>query len=532
MAITSQVQSLLSSSEIQSLIQQASAANQLPAATLQSQEKPIEAQISALGKVQSALSGLHSALSQLSNISALAQRTVSSSASGVVSATATNAVPIGNYALTNVRLAKAESLISSGSASSSGSLGAGSISIKVGTGSAVTVNITSGSSSLSAIATAIDQADTGVTASVVFDGSSYHLVLTGDATGAANAFTVSGTGGLAGLSYHAGASGLTEEQGAVNASFSLNGISVTSGSNTISGVVQGLTLTLAGSGSATINVSQNIATLDSAAQGVVTALNQTLATINQETAYSAASGAGPLLGDVGVEELRQSLLTSLTAQIGIGGATGGSSFNSLSSVGFQITSGGTISLNDSTFQSAAQTNYAAVASLLGSVGVANNPNVAVNSVGSAPAGTYAVVVASNNNGTVTGTINGLAASGTSGVLSVNGQTTLSGLALAIQPGVTGSLGSVTVSQGLYGSLSGAVNAALSSGSGGLAGKISGLNKTITNMNTQIVALQKQATQETQNLTNQFTTAETTLNQLTTVSNFLSTYFNQTSGSGG
>jgi flagellar capping protein FliD len=58
MAITSQVQSLLSSSEIQSLIQQASAANQLPAATLQNQEKPIESQISALGKVQSALSNL------------------------------------------------------------------------------------------------------------------------------------------------------------------------------------------------------------------------------------------------------------------------------------------------------------------------------------------------------------------------------------------------------------------------------------------------------------------------------------------
>ena len=52
------------------------------------------------------------------------------------------------------------------------------------------------------------------------------------------------------------------------------------------------------------------------------------------------------------------------------------------------------------------------------------------------------------------------------------------------------------------------------------------------MNTQITALQKEATQETQNLTNQFSAAESTLNQLSTVSDFLSTYFNQTSGSGG
>src|SRR5579863_9954012 len=104
MAITSQVQSLLSSSEIQSLIQQASAANQLPAATLQTQETPIKAQVSALGKVQSALSGLQSALSGLSNVETLSQRSVSSSASSIATATVTNAAPIGNYSLTSIQL--------------------------------------------------------------------------------------------------------------------------------------------------------------------------------------------------------------------------------------------------------------------------------------------------------------------------------------------------------------------------------------------------------------------------------------------
>lgn len=533
MAITSQVTSLLSSSQIQSLIQQASAANQLPAATLQTQEQPIQSQISALGKVQSAVSNLQSALSQLSDISTLSQRTVSSTASGVVTASAGNTTPIGNYALTNIKLATAESLISSGSAGSGTGLGAGSIAIQVGSGSAVTVNIASGSSSLSDIATAIDQADAGVTANVLFDGSTYRLVVTSDKAGTANSFTVSGTGGLAGLSYHTGAFDLGVAQGAGNASFSLNNIAVTSGSNSIKGVIPGLTLTLASSGSATVTVGQNTQALDAAAQGVVQAINQTLSTINQETAFTAASGGGPLLGNVGVEELRQSLLNSLTTQLGVGsGAAGSSSFNSLSSVGFQITSGGTISLNDATFESAAQSNYAAVASLLGALGSASNPNVSVNSIGGAPAGTYAVVVTSNNNGAVSGTINGLAASGTGGILVANGQTSLSGMALQIQPGVTGSLGSVTVSQGLYGSLSSLVNAALASGSGGVVGEISGLNKTIANMNTQITVLQKQASQETQNLTNQFTAAEATLNQLTTVSSFLSTYFNQTSGSGG
>ena len=525
------VSSLLNSSQITSLIQQASAAFQLPAATLQTQEVPLKAQISALGKVQSALSGLQSALAGLANVQTISQRTISASPTSIVQATVTNDAPIGKYSLSGIQLAQSETLISSGSSSSSSSLGSGSISIKVGNQTAVTVNITSGSSSLSGIAAAIDQADAGVNATVVFDGSKYHLVLTGDGSGTANAFTVSGAGGLAGLSYYPGTSGLSQTQAAANAGFTLNGIAITSGSNTISGVIPGVTLTLASSGSTTLTVSQSTSALDGAAQNVVQALNQTLSMINQETQFSAASGAGPLLGDVGVEVLRSSLLNSITAQLGVGSA-GGSSFTSLSTVGFGITSGGTVTFDDSAFQAAAKANYAGVASLLGAVGVASNPAIAVNGVSSAPPGTYSVAVTSNASGTVAGTVNGLSASGTGGFLVVNTPSALFGLALQINPGVTGNLGTVTISQGLFGSLSSIVNNALASGSGSVVGQIGGLNKSISAMDQQIAALQKQATQQTQELTAQFTTAQATMSQLSTVSTFLSSFFNQPSGGSG
>ena len=524
------VTSVLSSSEITSLIQQASAAYQLPAAALQTQETPIKAQISALGQVQSALSGLQSALSGLADVQSLAQRTVSASPSGVVSASATNAAALGTYSLTGIELAHAETLVSSGSSSASASLGSGSITIKVGSNTAVTVNIASGSSSLSGIAAAIDQADTGVNATVLFDGTDYRLVLTGDAAGSANAFTVSGTGGLAGLSYNIGASGLKETQQATNASFSLNGVTITSGSNQIASVVPGLSLTLAGSGSATVTVGQSISALDSAAQSVVQALNGALSAISQETTFSAASGGGPLLGNVAVEQLQQRLLNAITAENGAGGV--GSPYASLASVGFGITSGGSVTFDNATFEAAAQSNYGAVASLFGSFGVASNPNVAVDGVASAPAGSYAVDVTSNSAGTVVGTVNGLAASGTDGVLVVNQPGSLYGLALQIQPGVTGDLGSVTISGGLYGALSSLVNGALASGSGSVTGQISGLNTSIASINKQITALQNEATQETQELTAQFSAAQATMEQLSTVSSFLDAYFSQSSGSGG
>jgi flagellar hook-associated protein 2 len=522
------VSGVLSSDQITSLIQQASARFQAPANALLAQEKPVEAQISALGKLQGALSGLQSALAALADVQSLAQRTVTTAPTGAVTATVTNDAAAGTYNLSGIHLAQAESLLSSGFASTSGSLGAGSISIQVGSGPAVTVNIASGQDNLTGIAAAISRAHAGVQATAVYDGSAYHLTLTSNATGTASAFTVSGSGGLAGFSYHPGASGLTQSQAAANASFSLNGLAITSGSNAIKGVVPGLTLTLAASGAATVTVSQDVSALDTAANSLASALNGVLGTINQYASYSATSGAGPLLGDVGLQILRGNLLSAITSPAGTGVAQN-TLYNSLSSVGFNVSSNGTVTLDDAKFQSAAQADYGAVAALLGEAGVASNPAVSVRGTGSAQAGTYAIDVTTNSAGTILGTVNDQAASGTGGLLIVTGSGAAQGLSLQISPGATGPLGNVTVGQGLYGSLTSLVTSALASGTGTITGELDSLNNTVTTLNQRIAALQHEAQQETLALTQQFGLAEATLSQLTTVSNFLSTYFKQTSG---
>jgi flagellar hook-associated protein 2 len=531
------VSSVLSSDQITTLIQQAEAAYQAPANALQAQEKPIEAQISALGKVQSSLSSLQSALSGLNDVQSLAQTSASSSAPGVVTVSATNAAQVGTYNLTGIHQAQAETLVSSGFAGTSAMLGSGSIAIRVGSASAVTVAIASGQSSLAGIATAINQAHLGVEATVIFDGVSYRLALTGDATGTANAFTVSGAGNLSNFSSASGTGHFTQTQAASNASFSLNGIAITSGSNTVSGVVPGVTFTLAASGSATVQVTQSVTALDKVANSLVSALNGVLGTINQYSSYtpassgasgSQASGAGPLLGNIGLQILRNGLLDAITAPptAGIG------AYNSLSAIGFSITSGGTLAFNDATFQKAAQSNYAGVAALLGQAATATSSDVTVQGVGAARPGTYAIDVTSNSGGAVSGSVNGEAASGAGGLLTVTGSGAAQGLELQITTGVTGALGQVTVSNGLFGTLSSLVNSALSSG-GGVPTQLKSLNATITSLNQQIAQLQQQAQQETAALTQQYSNAEATLSQLETVGNFLSSYFNQsTSGTGG
>ncbi|HEX3860986.1 MAG TPA: flagellar filament capping protein FliD [Stellaceae bacterium] len=524
------VTSVLSSDQITALIQQASANFQAPATALQAQEKPIQTQISALGDVQGALSGLQSALSGLVDVQTLAQRTVTTSPDGAVNATATNDAAPGNYVLSNIQLAQSETLVSTGFASTSGSLGAGSLTIQVGSGSPVTLNIASGQDDLADIATAINQANTGVKASVVFDGSNYRLELAG-AVGAANSFTVSGTGGLSGLS-SSGASGLTQIQAAGDAQFSLNGIAITSGSNTISGAVTGLTFTLAASGTATVTVSQDVSALDTAADGVVTALNQVLSTINKYASFDPTSGAGPLLGDINVQLVRTQLLNAISSPTAAGGLSN-SNYGSLASIGFSITSGGTIALDDTAFKAAAQADYGAVASLLANAGTPTDSRVAIEDAALAKTGRYSVAVTENNGGTIIGIVNGQAASGTNGDLTVNGPGDAQGLKLHIGAGITGGLGTIAVTPGLFSTLSNVVSTALTSGSG-VTGEITNLNSTVSSLNQQIAVIQQQAQQQTLALTQQFSVAQATLSQLSTVSNFLTTYFDQTSsnGSGG
>jgi flagellar hook-associated protein 2 len=520
---------VLTSSEITTLIQDASQAYQAPMLALQNAEKPIETQISALGQVQSSLSSLQSSLSALSDVQSLSQRSVSSSSN--VQATATNQAAVGNYSLTDIRLAQAEALLSGPSSSASGSLGSGSLIIQVGDKAATTLDITSSNDTLAGVASAINSAGLGITANVVYNGSAYSLMLTGDSTGTANAFTISGTGGLTEFTYAGGVSGthdMTEEQAATNASFSFDGLSVTSGSNTIAGVIQGLTITLATSGSGNISVSQNSSALVQAAESVVDSLNSALSTINKFASYSQVSGGGPLLGDVGLQIVRTDLLNAVSNQINPSNGTN-AGFTSLGSIGFSVTSGGTVTLDTDTLENATQQNYSAVASLLGAVGVASNQNVGIQSLGSAASGTYAIDVTANSGGTISGTVNGETAFGTGGVMTVVGPGAANGMTLAIAAGLTGNLGSVTVSQGLFGSLSTILNGALNFNTGSVPQEVTDLSNSLSSMNQQISSMQQEAQEETQELTQAYTTAQQTISQLSTVSSFLSSYFKTASG---
>src|SRR5205085_850042 len=120
-----------------------------------------------------------------------------------------------------------------------GAAGDGSVDITTG-GTTVSVAWTA-ADSLSAIAQRINDAGSGVNAAVVYDGTNYRLVVNAKATGTAAASTFVDHG--SGLGW--GAPGAITAP-AANASFTLDGIAMTRGSNLVDDALASTTFTLTG----------------------------------------------------------------------------------------------------------------------------------------------------------------------------------------------------------------------------------------------------------------------------------------------
>lgn len=274
-------------------------------------------QISDLGQLQSAVVAFQSAIGGLKSAATVNPAAMSSSDPSVATATATADAQTGTYDIVVSGLAATQTVASGAYGDADTTVvGAGTLHIQLGSVSgasftpdaapAIDISITGGT--LNDIAAAINAADAGVSATVVQIGSDYRLSIAAADTGLTSAFeiTVSDLDGddtdNAGLSQftfdHASGSQLTQTQAAQDASYTINGLAATSGTNSRVTVAPGVTLTLLKAGSTAVTVSQDVANLQSAAQDLVDAYN-TL------TAAAGALDGNGLAGDIlaGVERI-------------------------------------------------------------------------------------------------------------------------------------------------------------------------------------------------------------------------------------
>jgi flagellar hook-associated protein 2 len=360
--------------DVNSIVSQLVAIERQPIRLLRTDATRLQTQISAFGRVQGALSTLRDAATKLTQADTWRASTATSSNTGTVSATTTSGAQSGNYSVVVTRLALAQTIASAGLASPTSTLGSGTLRIELGDfdsvpavpkagASAVDITIDPAASSLTDIRDKINNAGAGVVASIVNDVSGARLVLRSAQTGAENGFRVqvlsdgdgdtSDAAGLSALAFDAsgGTSQMNRRQTAVNALATINGLAVESASNTLDGTIEGMTMTLRQIGTAEVQVEPDTAALKKSVDDFVTAFNESIKLMRQQTSYDPTTkAAGPLQGDSASKTMMTQLRSMFT---GTGGSS--SAYTRLAQVGLDLNTDGTIKV-DSTKLTAALAN--------------------------------------------------------------------------------------------------------------------------------------------------------------------------------
>ena len=382
--------------DINNMVSQLVAAERQPALLrIDRKEVDYQATFSALGSLKSALSDFNTALAGLNDLTQFQARKASTTDGNIFLASASETATPGTYDIEVQQLAEAQQLISSGFASDAEVVGSGTLSVQMGA-SLFTVDITAGTDTLADVRDAINNAtdNPGVTAAIInvddgLGGTESKLVLTASEPGLSNTLTVTAAdddgnntdaAGLSQLVYNAGVTeNMTELSAAQDSIINLYGQPVTRSSNSLTDVIDGVTIDLKSATPGTTE--QLVVTLDTAAVSgavnqFVEAYNTLAQTMGELGNYdSTTETGGPLLGDAGLRSIQGRLRSELGT-----GLSSTATFRVLAEVGITTSQDGTLQVDSAKLSSAIESNMNDVAELFaGTEGYATRLSAVVES---------------------------------------------------------------------------------------------------------------------------------------------------------
>ncbi|QYD72140.1 flagellar filament capping protein FliD [Paraburkholderia edwinii] len=363
-AVQQAAQSLISSStgstvDVNSLVSAlATAKTAGPAALITAQAGEDEAQISSLATLSAAMSGLQAAIGPFLSGNALSSTTATLSGAGITAKTASGASG-ATYQINTTQFAQSQSITSgSFSQADSAAMGSGTLVISLGSGSTAKsfqVTVDPSNDSLQDIANDInsESGNPGVKALVINGANGQSLSLQSTSTGSSSMISVdvqnatSSTSPISQLevtssvttdsSAPVGSStvsspsgGWTQSQAAQDARLTINNQLVTSSTNTISGAIPGVTLTLDPTnakaiGQQTLTVAPDHGSVESELSSFVTAYNAVINQLNSLAAPNVAGTSGTggtLLGDEMINQIGASLSGIAGGAVSSGGIAG------------------------------------------------------------------------------------------------------------------------------------------------------------------------------------------------------------------
>jgi flagellar hook-associated protein 2 len=391
---------------------------------LDRRQELIEAKITAYGEIKGLMSTMQAAVNNLASPSAAGATVATSSNEDILTVTTSTTADPGTYNVEVLNTAKSHALATGTFNSFDEIIGTGELSFSFGdntydgvtgdiTGQDVntdrptsTITIDESNRTLSGIRDAINNADMGVTASIINDGTGYRLLMTSDDTGSSNAMRIEArddsgnllTNGLAAMAFNelqSGPDNLEQTSRGEDAQLSVNGLTITRESNNVDEVIKGVTLNLKSADVGTqvsISVEPDADTLSENIQGFVDAYNNLKQFVDDLSSYDSDSQqAGLLLGDSTIRTM-QSQIRSLISEP-IAGLNG--EYRSLTELGVNTNRNADYLLeyDASVFRKAISEERSSIVGILAKSGVTSDSQITyVNDSINTKAGSYGVEI--------------------------------------------------------------------------------------------------------------------------------------------
>jgi flagellar hook-associated protein 2 len=366
-------------------IDTAALVSSLVSATREPKEKAItdkqsvnNARVSALASAASALSTFSTALTTLLDGTGFSGQPGSNDTSIASVSLLPGGTPTGLPAqLEVVQLASAQTLESPVLADKTTPVGLGTLTLTTASG-AKTITIDSSNNTLAGLASAINSADAGVTASVVTDNQGARLVLKG-ATGEANAFTLTaGTADadLQRFTFNGTTGGMTRKQEAKDSIIRIDNVEQHNSSNVVDTAIPYVRIDLnkaAPGTTVTLASDEPTTTVRDLVVEYVDAYNQLRTALNQVSAAGTDSAsAGALASDSGIRYMKNQLARLTSMNLASSGP-----YQTLSDIGASTNRDGTLTLDTTKLDKAIAADPAAVTKMLNpAVSTASDPGLA------------------------------------------------------------------------------------------------------------------------------------------------------------
>jgi flagellar hook-associated protein 2 len=314
------------------------------------------ASIQNLSSVSSLLAKLKAASDGLDTAADVGSYKASSSSTAIVASASGLASP-GKYSMTVDKLAQEQRTYSNTIGSAGTALGqSGTLTLGVGSGATQDISIAA-TDTIDNVMAKINSAGLRVTASSFFDGTAFRIQLRGQDTGAANALSITETGTTFGFN----TTGNTVQQ-AQDAQIKLDGFTVKSSTNQITGAIPGVTLALTATSTdpVTVAVDSDPTALQTKLKAVVDAYNAVVTKVKALGGTSSVKPTDPILaGDSTLRSIHNRLSSALQTM-----ASGSGSYNTLGSIGLSLDRTGLLSLDSDKLNKALSNDAAGVTKML------------------------------------------------------------------------------------------------------------------------------------------------------------------------